>query len=248
MLRQRGFLLNPFRFGGAAANYSATVLSDNPRAYYRLGEATGTVAANSSGLGASLNGAYVNSPTQGVSGLITGDPDKAVLLNGSTQRISTASALLNTASGNAFSIEAVLRFDVAPGPEPGVIVGAGISSGTASDIEIRVNATGGVDVLRTNVVLVVSSAATFSVGSKHHYVLTRGTDNVIRQYLDGVLDANTATFSGFTSSGNVWLIGASQVNTSPTFTRFFNGVMDEVAVYQSQLSGARISAHYAAGV
>lgn len=43
-----------------AGTYSDTVLADNPVAYYRLGETTGTVAANSSSAGASLDGNYVN--------------------------------------------------------------------------------------------------------------------------------------------------------------------------------------------
>lgn len=43
-----------------AGTYSTAVLADNPVAYYRLGEATGTVAANSSAAGMSLDGNYVN--------------------------------------------------------------------------------------------------------------------------------------------------------------------------------------------
>jgi Concanavalin A-like lectin/glucanases superfamily len=75
--------------GGA---YSTAVLADNPVAYYRLGETSGTVAANSSAAGATLDGNYVNfgaaqvSPatpsTLGESGPRPGDPSGSFAIAG----------------------------------------------------------------------------------------------------------------------------------------------------------------------
>jgi len=68
----------PARSAGLA--YSAEVLADSPRAYWRLGESSGAVAADSSGTG--NNGSYVNGPLLGQPGPIVGDPNTAVTFEG----------------------------------------------------------------------------------------------------------------------------------------------------------------------
>src|SRR5438105_4551295 len=84
-------------------NYRDEVLADLPSAYWRLGEATGTAAADASGNG--LSGTYQNAPTLGVSGALTGDSDTAVTLNGTTHYISVAdNDLLDP--GDTFTLEA----------------------------------------------------------------------------------------------------------------------------------------------
>ena len=55
--------------------YRDAVLATNPVAYWRLGEASGTVARDEIGAN---NGTYVGSPTLGVAGLLSGDPNTAV--------------------------------------------------------------------------------------------------------------------------------------------------------------------------
>src|SRR4051812_1334419 len=55
--------------------YSSAVLALSPIAYYRLGESSGTTAADSSGNG--LNGTYNGGVTLGQPGGIFGDPDTA---------------------------------------------------------------------------------------------------------------------------------------------------------------------------
>lgn len=58
-------------------DYRKAMVSTTPLSYWRLGEASGTVAVDE--MGAS-NGTYVGSPTLGVAGLLTGDSDTAVTL------------------------------------------------------------------------------------------------------------------------------------------------------------------------
>ena len=70
---------------GGGTGYSQTVLADSPRAYWRLGEASGTSAADASGNG--RTGSYVASPTLGVPGALTGDSNTAVGFNGSSQYV-----------------------------------------------------------------------------------------------------------------------------------------------------------------
>jgi hypothetical protein len=56
------------------------VLADQPIGYWRLGETSGTTAADSSGY--QRSGIYVNAPTLGAASLLSSDPNALVRLNG----------------------------------------------------------------------------------------------------------------------------------------------------------------------
>lgn len=77
----------------APAAYATTLLTMSPAGYWRLGEASGTVADNAEGT-AARDGAYVDTPTLGATGLLTDDSNKAVTLNGSSERITVADAAI----------------------------------------------------------------------------------------------------------------------------------------------------------
>ena len=55
--------------------YVDEVRADNPTAYWRLGEASGTVAQEDDNL---YDGTYVNTPTLGATGALVADADTAV--------------------------------------------------------------------------------------------------------------------------------------------------------------------------
>ena len=87
---------------GGGASYSASVLADSPLSYWRLGEASGTTAADSSG--ANRTGSYLNTPTLGVGGALTGDSNTAGAFNGTDEYVQVPfAAALNPAS---FTVEA----------------------------------------------------------------------------------------------------------------------------------------------
>src|SRR5205807_1053599 len=65
----------------SGATYSQTILADGPSIYWRLGEASGSTAADTSGHG--NTGAYsASGVTYGVAGAPLGDSDTAVSLSG----------------------------------------------------------------------------------------------------------------------------------------------------------------------
>ncbi|MCY2989793.1 MAG: FG-GAP-like repeat-containing protein, partial [Planctomycetota bacterium] len=64
----------------SGGTYSATVLSQSPAAYYRLGETSGTVAADASGNG--NYGSFGTGVTPGAAGALTGDMDTAYGFSG----------------------------------------------------------------------------------------------------------------------------------------------------------------------
>src|SRR5437588_12563469 len=79
--------IGSFRFpscGSASSGYRTAVLADNPVSYWRLGEGSGTTAADEQGTN---SGTYVGSPTLGQPGLLTGDPNTAVAFNGSSAKV-----------------------------------------------------------------------------------------------------------------------------------------------------------------
>src|SRR5258708_2253471 len=64
-------------------NYQTAVINDAPIAYWRLGESSGTTAANI-GSGANLTGTYsATGVTLGQPGALVGDPGTSIALNGS---------------------------------------------------------------------------------------------------------------------------------------------------------------------
>src|SRR5205823_6510213 len=86
---------------GTSYPYAATVLADAPTAYWRFGEASGASATDITNNG--VSGAYLGGATLGQTAGLNGDPDKAVLLNGSSGYISVPST--PTLQSNRVSIE-----------------------------------------------------------------------------------------------------------------------------------------------
>jgi hypothetical protein len=62
----------------AVLRYRDAVMALLPAGYWRMGESSGTVAADSSGHG--LTGTYVGAPTLGAAGALAGDSDTGMLL------------------------------------------------------------------------------------------------------------------------------------------------------------------------
>ncbi len=89
----------------------------------------------------------------------------------------------------------------------------------------------------TGAVWVGGGTAAISVGTWHHFAMTR-ISNTIVYYLDGSASGTGGTSSTsavFTLVGSGW-----------TDNRAWCGLLDEFALYPSGLSSGRISAHYAA--
>lgn len=78
-------------------------MGDGPVAYWRLGESSGTNAADSSGNG--LNGTYTGGVTLGQPGALVDDANTAVAFNGSTGYV-TVGAPAALKMTTQFSVEA----------------------------------------------------------------------------------------------------------------------------------------------
>lgn len=221
--------------------YSSEVLADSPIAYYRLGESSGTTAVDSSGNG--RDGTYVNTPTLGTTGLLVGDSDTAITLASASSESVTCWSDDGALDGSltTFTAEAWINPTTVSGT-PMIINRDG---STNRQFQFRLNA-GKVEFIRINGAgnsgtVTAASATTLSTGVTYHVaVVYNGTD--IRIYIDGSLDGTPPAATGVLVPVTRDVeIGAR------TGALFFNGIIDEVALYDTALSSTRIAAHYTAG-
>lgn len=221
--------------GGGATGYAAEVLADNPAVYWRLGEASGTQAADASGN--ARHGTYVGSPTLGVTGLLTGDPDTCITLPGATtERVEITYAAWMDAS--AVTTEAVVQTTASA---IGNIVDRDDPSPRV--FQFRMTGAGKVEFI------VIGGSSPSAVGSTSindgnpHHVAATYDGATIKVYVDGTLDGSTSTSQALSTGANLF---AGVNHSTALFAQPWNGEIDEVAYYTSALSAARIAAHAAA--
>jgi PKD repeat protein len=231
--------------GSGTGSYSARVLATAGLLdYWRMGDATGTTLADSKGAApATLTG----TPTLGVGGALTGDPDTAVGFNGTN---SAAQAALNLSSTNKLTLEFWMKWDTYanndalafeltpnfnsnPGgllvdpnaPEEGGKFAVGIGSGESRNTAYFTRP---------------------SAGVWHHYAFVMDTSapasEEIIPYVDGQPVPYVKTRSG-TGAGN--FANSSLYFMSRAASALFgSGDLDEVALYNRALPAATIAQHF----
>ena len=96
--------IRPVRFGAGIGaiggdTYRQAIVNTGPVSYWRLGEASGTNAADEMGANA---GTYVGTPTLGATGLLTGDSNTAMTLTTNTQGMQVGSMPAGPTTGFTF--------------------------------------------------------------------------------------------------------------------------------------------------
>jgi len=209
-----------------ANDYRAAVLADGPIGYWRLGEASGLVAADSSGNG--RDGTYTGGVTLAQAGALS-DGNTAALFNGSTGQVTTTAAALQKAAG-PFTLEAWVK-SAAGGSDAGIV-----GRGVPNNMQLTWHTGTAIYFYAGN----SWATAPLSGNAWHHVVGTwDGTTaaNAIKLYIDGVLVAQgTSTTTVITPSA--LCIGQAVPGT------FFSGSIDEVAVYPLALTPTQITKHY----
>jgi hypothetical protein len=222
--------------------YSRAVLADSPSAYYRLDETSGTVLCDSSTSAA--NGTYESAGVSfGVPGALLNSADSGVEIGAPSAGIGDGGPGI-TGSHN-FTLEGWFR---STGPAQtemlvdmgtaatGAIAGLGVSnSGTGSNLRLDTY----------NGVVDWPTGATSLYDQQWHYLAVSydATSGTVVGYLDGVN-------LGPKASPHRLNLGASNIRLGWWVDTFLNhpftGDADEIAVYPSVLSPARIFAHLAA--
>lgn len=221
-----------------AGFYDGEVMADNPVAYWRLGEAAGSGTVADFTGSAPHAGTVFAGVTLGQLGAIASDPNTAALFNGSSGKIDVPwAADLNS---SVFSFECWAK----------VMGGAGAHRSPVTSRDD--SPTGGYIFYAepgntwqywTGPGWHQVNGPPVKVGQWQHLVGTYdGTTK--RFYVDGLLVGSGA--AGVTPNDSRPLrIGAGATEGAGSF--WFNGMIDEVAVYNTVLSPGRVAAHYQAG-
>lgn len=215
--------------------YASEVAADSPVLWWRFGESSGTTATDASGNG--RHGTYNGSPTLGVTGLVT-DGDTAVSFDGINDYVTYSGAVL--ANSSASTIE--FWYDQAAA-DTGIAFRV---TGTSSHQEAAIS---GSSVFEVNPTGTGSTSVTgvsgLTDGNRHHVVLTYDdVGDTVTVYVDGS-SVGTSTVGG---GGRLINIDTVAFGATVGGTTFLAGIFDEFAIYGTALSGARVSAHYAAGI
>jgi YD repeat-containing protein len=214
------------------------------RAYWRLGETTGTNANDETTN--NLDGVYENTPTLGVTGLLTGDSNRAVdFTRSSSERVTVADNTLLDPTN--ITLEAWVR------PDSSLSLGQvrtifAKSNSSASDFSYSLDyrRSG----LTTNqLVFSVTTTSntdytvtqTLNSGTRYHIVATYDGSRM-RIYVNG-----TQLGTGQAKTGNL-RNSAQPLRIGSFWTQdFWDGAIDEAAVYSTALSQTQIQSHYTNG-
>jgi PKD repeat protein len=222
--------------------YSQLVTSQGASAYWRLGEAAGTIYDRAGG----NDGTLASGTTRGQAGAINGDPNTAVNFNGTdTGRMSTKNAV---AGPQVYSAEAWFKTTTSSG---GKILGFGASAtGTSTNYDRQIYLDNGGKVYFGNnpgALTTVNSTNSYNDGQWHQVVGTLGP-NGVALYVDGVKVATDPTTTSAQSYNGYWRVGGDNLDSWPgkPTSRNVNGTIDEVAIYPLVLTDAQIAQQWQA--
>lgn len=228
-------------------SYSSEVLADSPKVYYKLDDSSGTTAVDAV---AANNATYRNSPTLAQSPLIT--VGTAILLAAaSSQDVAMpSSGTVGFGGGGGLSVEAWIKTSQSGTGNPQIVC-ADVGSGTSRVFQLRLSTTGKLEwiVFKTTTTTGdLIGGTTINDGAVHHVVGT-WDQTTAKVYVDGVSDATGLSASGTVQAGTGAKSIGSREHGGPLVTdSFFDGIIDEVAIYRTALSAARVLAHYNAGL
>lgn len=216
--------------------YATEITTSAPIAWWRLGDAQGTTARDTI---AGISGTAVGA-TFGQSGLVSRDSDTAVTFTTTGGITVTDSRALLTGSVTAFSFEAVIQT-----AQAGTEVIMQQDGSDSAQFRLRMLGTGILEFQVSDAGLVYTaeteSTGAVNDGSTHHVVATFSTTNGLRVYVDGVNVSNLVV----TDTGTPVLV-ATQLTIGNDKALVVNGwedTLDEVAVYNRELTAAEVAAH-----
>ncbi len=216
-----------------------SVMPSGTYAYWPLDTGTGTRAYDVSTTGDS--GTLQNAPSW-----VAGKLGQAVSFNGSTQYLSTSTTQTNPST---FTVELWFKTTTTQG---GQLIGfGGNQTGASTNHDRQLYMTdGGQLIFGTNngTIHTVSSVGSYNDGNWHHVAATIGAAG-----LTLVIDGSRAGTDGSTTTGGnyagYWRPAYDNLSgwpSAPT-SAFFAGSLDEIRVYDRQLTDAEIQGDYTAG-
>lgn len=206
--------------------YVIEVIADNPVSWWRFGEPEGaTTAFDSAG---TRPGTYSGTLTLDEASLISREADAAVLTtDGGTGQMMAIGAAPDT---GVFSIEWIIRISTMPAGTRQLWVARNSSAETMS---ATVNFAGSLQILAGGALLQATGADALVVNTTYHIVVT-GDATDSRLYINGILKDTDVAFTA-PAAADFYPLGQTLNTTAATH--------DDVAIYNSKLSAARVAAH-----
>ena len=218
--------------------YGKAVWDSSPLLYWRLGEASGSVAADSGP--ESRTGTYNGDVTRGQAGAVAGTSNTAV-------RFTSGSGVGSDTQFSNPTVYSVETWFSTTTTQGGKLIGFGNEkSGLSSsyDRHLYMQDDGRlVFGTYTGQLNTVTTPSSYNDGAWHHAVATQSSSG-IRLYLDGQLVGSDPQ-SGAQDYSGYWRIGGD--TTWGSSSPYFDGKLDEVAVYSSALGASAVLAHYNLG-
>ncbi|WP_396642504.1 LamG-like jellyroll fold domain-containing protein [Microbacterium sp.] len=260
---------------GTASAYASTVIADGPRLYYRYDDIAGsTWVLDSSGQTTQgLNGTADNGVTRGAAGAIPGDASRSATFNDALAQYiwndqpalgpatytietwfrtssTTGGSMVNYGNGrprtdtNADTVSSSYNHGDNPWTQTTSTYDRVVyMEASTGRIRFGVRAPSAVQTLRTD--------AAYNDNQWHHLVATQGAEGM-RLYIDGAIVGQNAISQNRAYYG-MWRVGGDNLNGFPSSgtsgaqaNRFFDGQLDETAIYTRPLTAAQVSAHYGA--
>lgn len=219
--------------------YGKAVHEDDPDLYWRLGEASGTTAADSGVR--NITGAYRNGVVLGQASGVVGTTNTSARFDGVND---TMASNVQFVSPSAFTQELWFSTTSTTG---GKLIGFGSAASGLStnyDRHVFLDATGRLTFgVHPGGPVAITSPTAYNDGAWHHLVASQSAAGM-RLYVDGVLVGSNAEARAQTYNG-YWRVGGdSSWNGLPAYLA---ARIDEVAVYGRALTGDEVREHFTLG-
>ncbi len=219
-------------------DYDVQVLTDGALVYWRLGDTSGTIANDETAN--NFDGTYTNAPTLNATSLLAGvTQNGSVTLNGSTQYITRAhSASFNTST---LSVEVWIKTSQSGSYQ---IIAARDNETTNKSWQLRITNVNVVEFVLwfSGLAMLFTTTAVVTDGLPHHIVATYD-GSYATVYIDSYRVLRTSETRTLDSATVALEVGRLLVSGA-----FFNGSIDEFALYGYALSSAQVRSHYQKGV
>lgn len=222
--------------------YELEVRADSPSHWWRLGALQGSYSVDQIGTSHGLSHGGV---TFGQAGAIANDSDTSAAFNGTDGWIDFGSgAVISTMP---YSLEFWFKVATISGPGDRYLIAQGTNAATTGPPVAGMSGSDAGDPGKLSV-SGVTAPNRLDDGAWHHvvYTVASASAGAANLYVDGVATNGTTAAAPF---GSTFQVGApSQPSGSYLVSRFFwPGSVDEIAIYPTVLSAARVAAHNSAG-
>lgn len=199
--------------------------------YWNLNETGGTTATDLSGN--SNTGTYQTGTTLNQTGVISTD-GKAVLFNGMSGYMSTATSL-NLTNSHSISV----WFKTTSATKMGIFGFENLQTGTGStwhSSSLETETDGRLTFYFWNgTAYTITTTGTYKDGNWHHVVASIGLGGT-QLWVDGTLAAQNTSITSSGSYTGYWRLGHNRRANA-----YFNGTLDNFAVYKGQLSSSEVA-------